>query len=545
MEVVLLVSGAVLLAGYALKPPKPAIETEKQTKYSNIYTSDIVNEAKKKEQEIADKIVADPVYITGILGSTKGVESFGSINDLTQRYNSTSEDPYKNKIDRIEKKNVNFESAYTDDSYLESFDGTSSSVSKYTNESIMHDSSVMPFSSKETHEVRERFVQDPIEFRKKEVKTFTDGITVKNIHAGTLFDVGMDRYIPSKLKEGEKPFQPERVPAPKVGQDDAPTFKYKTLDELVVNPKESYKGRIILGNRQSAETRGLQAKVETNRQKTLTTKTFPLPTSFVKGAKAQEDYSTMKTTSKQDYVENNYIAPLQNSTLNNGLVPIENYTKSFKQDTSGIFTLNAVDLNSFTGDYQKSSISPVTTQRDTLDKVPLGNGNRADINPRLHPETLPKSTIKQSTLQKDVVTNVASRNKQGASDAVNSGISSNVAKTTMKQQNLTGYTGIAKGAPNGTYLVTKYNNKATFKEIIANRSEYTGIAGISQFNGIASRGETTINENKLVSEEKFPIRNASSESPNLDFKGMFGKSTTIAMDDDQVFDRNDESFRIR
>lgn len=565
MDMSILITGAVMLGGYIMKQNSKASNKKEplgddDTKYTNVYTSHMVEDAKKQEQILADKITARPnlgekVYVSSAIGLPGGVssqEGFTSSEELTAVYNNTMKDPINKVIKITQDKNMDFKPKVEnmDGEYASFNDGAVSTRSMYTNNEVELDESIVPFATKDYQEVRERYT--PVLFNdkyKKEVGTFTEGIRVENVYTGTLYDVGMDRFIPSRLKTGEKPFEPQRFGAPPIGSEEAPTFKYKTVDELRVNPKTSYKGRVVEGKMQSANTRGIQAPVRVNRPTTLTEKQYLVPDSHLKGPMIKQDYiPALKKPSKLDYLENDYIAPLQNSSLNSGSARTEEYDKSSKQESEGVFTVNAASLNMSTGDYQKSAQVARDTERNTYESEPILNINAQSVNLRVRNANAPKTTGRELGTTNTGLTNIRGEHLQSSSAAIHAGITGIQAQTTMKEQNLFGYNGIAKAEVQGlSYLVANYDAKTTFKEIIYNRlAKHTKSGSINTFSGVATRGEEHTSDNKLMSElENMRFGNSSANSAGPPLKTLFGKSTTLLDDNQELFDRNDESFQIR
>lgn len=96
----------------------------------------------------------------------------------------------------------------------------------------------------------------------------------ENIYGSPAFttQVDMSRFIASPFRENELPFSQTRVKAPIAwGPEDDIKPQYKTIDELVVNSKETYAGRLIESGKLSGgrgDTRGLTGSVNKNKPET-------------------------------------------------------------------------------------------------------------------------------------------------------------------------------------------------------------------------------------------------------------------------------------
>lgn len=525
---VLLVVGAIAGLGYIMKnsQPEPTEQIETPKVVANVYNSNAVKQIQEKEQAIADSR-----YITGSVGTPQRLlETLGDVSGARQTFNENRRDPGLKKNTVIEERNNTFVSAYSDDTATTSeFSNVPQLRSKYNDQEIVHDATVMPFSKKDIHEVRERYTPTLPEnyARKKEVASFTDPLFTQNVYSGTLYDVSKNRFHNSRLQNGEKPFEPVMLAAPKVGTDEAPTFKYKTLDELVVvNVKESYKGRIVEGTMKSAETRGIQPAAPRNGPETFTEKTLSVPTSFIQGASMVQDFATtFKDTTKQSLSESTYKSPAHSVAVYTQPTP-KTFTDNIKTSSEGVFGVNIMNANLSTGDYGKDSYNPNLTQRNTTRNAPIGNANMDSINLTLHPDTAPRSTVKESTTTSASIINAVGETSFSRSEAVDLGVAGNTAKTTMKEQNLFGHVGAAKASVDGGYVPKKFKSGGSFKEIIANRSQYTGAAGMSQFSGPSTKGKGVLNENKLLAETTHRQGNPAFASQELN-KSMIGESSVV------------------
>jgi hypothetical protein len=109
---------------------------------------------------------------------------------------------------------------------------------------------------------------------KKEIASLYDK-KQQNIYGSPAFTTQIDinsRYIPGVFRENELPFEQTRVKAPIAwGPEDTIKPQFKTIDELVVNSKETYKGKLIHSKKLDGgrgEERGITGKVNKNRPET-------------------------------------------------------------------------------------------------------------------------------------------------------------------------------------------------------------------------------------------------------------------------------------
>jgi hypothetical protein len=96
----------------------------------------------------------------------------------------------------------------------------------------------------------------------------------ENIYGSPAFttQVDMSRFIASPYRENELPFEQTRINAPKAwGPEDNIKPQYKSIDELVVNAKETYEGRPVESYKLSGgrgDSRGIFAKINKNKPET-------------------------------------------------------------------------------------------------------------------------------------------------------------------------------------------------------------------------------------------------------------------------------------
>jgi hypothetical protein len=335
--------------------------------------------------------------------------------------------------------------------------------------------------------------------KKHEVKSFFD-ITPNNsyVYGSPSFTetIGLDRYVVSQKRQGEKPFQDIRVgpglaagytAIPVGGLNQSNSRDYilpKSVDELRVltNPRVSYEGRVIAGLKSGQ--RGLQAKPFKHRPERYYNSDPERGnlSSAVKASQLREKFY-MKPTQKQwqrSYygtagqvqlskprkegayrrsTKNNYMNPTPRNAYREdawtimeeanaegvgdyGLASIEN--KPNERDT----TQDRFHLNNLTTTVKKL-ITPITDFfRRTRKENFIGNirpeGNMHASMPSKQtiydPNDLARTTIKEQTEDNDYQGTLTGNKKHTTYDP------SDIARTTIKEQNIdNSYTGTLTG----------------------------------------------------------------------------------------------------
>ena len=325
--------------------------------------------------------------------------------------------------------------------------------------------------------------------KKHEVKSFFD-ITPNNtyVYGSPSFTetVGMDRYVPSQKRQGEKPFQDVRVgpglaagytAEPVGGLNQANARDYimpKTVDQLRVltNPKETFEGRVIAGLKSGQ--RGLSATPVKNRPERYYNSDPERGnlSSAVKASRQREKFY-MKPTQKQhqrSYYGTAGQAQLskprkegayRRSTKNNYMNPTPR--NAYREDA---WTVNPDANSQGVGDYGLNSIENKANERDTTqDRMHLNNltitvkklitpitdffrrtrkenfiGNiRPDGNMRAQmpakqtiydPNDIARTTIKEQTIDNDYTGQLTGPNQGKVYDP------NDIARTTIKEQNI-------------------------------------------------------------------------------------------------------------
>ena len=228
--------------------------------------------------------------------------------------------------------------------------------------------------------------------KKKEIKPFFD-ITPNNsyVYGSPSFtdSVGMDRYVTSQMRQGEKPFQDIRVgpglaagytAEPVGGLNQANARDYimpKSVDEtrVLTNPRLTYEGRVVAGLKSGQ--RGLQAKIFKHRPETYYNSCPERGnlSSAIKASQLREKFY-MKPTQKQ--YQKQYYGGLgqaqlskprkegayRRSTKNNYMNPTPR--NAYREDS---WTVNEEANESAVGDYGKNSFDNRANERDTTQNI--------------------------------------------------------------------------------------------------------------------------------------------------------------------------------
>ncbi len=325
--------------------------------------------------------------------------------------------------------------------------------------------------------------------KKKEVASFYDikpDVTFPYGSPSFTETVGLDRYISSQKRQGEKPFQDIRVgpglaagytAEPIGGLNQANSRDYilpKTIDELRVltNPKITYEGRVVAGLKSGQ--RGLVAKPFKHRPETYYNSDPERGnlSSAVKASQLREKYY-MKPTQKQyqrpyygglgqgEKMKPRKEGAYRQSTKNNYMAPTPR--NAYREDA---WSINVEANNQAVGDYGKNSYENRPNERDvtqvrvnynsittTVKKMitPLtdffrrtrkenfiGNvrpdGNMKAAMPSKQtiydPNDIARTTLKEQNIDNDYVGQLTAEKKGIAYDP------NDVARTTIKEQNI-------------------------------------------------------------------------------------------------------------
>ena len=333
-----------------------------------------------------------------------------------------------------------------------------------------------------------RYTGNDVDYRpkKKEIKPFFD-ITPNNsyVYGSPSFTetVGMDRYVPSQKRQGEKPFQDIRVgpglaagytAEPVGGLNQANSRDYvlpKSIDEMRVltNPKLTYEGRIIAGLKSGQ--RGLQAKVNKQRPETYYNSSPERGnlSSAVKASQLREKYY-MKPTQKQ--YQKQYYGGLgqaqlskprkegayRRSTKNNYMNPTPR--NAYREDS---WTVNEEANESGVGDYGKNSFDNRPNERDTTQDIMQNININAGMPGKLtiyDPNDITRTTIKEQTEDNDYTGQLSTVKKATTVYDPN-----DIMRTTIKEQNIDNdYSGQLTGEVRNTIYDPNDVARTTIKE---------------------------------------------------------------------------------
>jgi hypothetical protein len=322
--------------------------------------------------------------------------------------------------------------------------------------------------------------------KKKEIKPFFD-ITPNNsyVYGSPSFTetVGMDRYVPSQKRQGEKPFQDIRVgpglaagytAEPVGGLNQANSRDYvlpKSIDEtrVLTNPRLTYEGRVIAGLKSGQ--RGLQAKVIKHRPETYYNSSPERGnlSSAIKASQLREKYY-MKPTQKQ--YQKQYYGGLgqaqlskprkegayRRSTKNNYMNPTPR--NAYREDS---WTVNEEANESAVGDYGKNSFDNRANERDTTQDIIHNINIAAGMPGKLtvyDPNDITRTTIKEQTEDNDYTGQLTTVKRAATVYDPN-----DIMRTTIKEQNIDNdYSGQLTGEKRNTIYDPNDVARTTIKE---------------------------------------------------------------------------------
>ena len=322
--------------------------------------------------------------------------------------------------------------------------------------------------------------------KKKEIKPFFD-ITPNNsyVYGSPSFtdSVGMDRYVTSQMRQGEKPFQDIRVgpglaagytAEPVGGLNQANARDYiipKSVDELRVltNPRLTYEGRVVAGLKSGQ--RGLQAKIFKHRPETYYNSCPERGnlSSAIKASQLREKFY-MKPTQKQ--YQKQYYGGLgqaqlskprkegayRRSTKNNYMNPTPR--NAYREDS---WTVNEEANESAVGDYGKNSFDNRPNERDTTQDIMHNINVGAGMPGKLtvyDPNDITRTTIKEQTEDNDYNGQLTTVKRAATVYDPN-----DVMRTTIKEQNIDNdYSGQLTGEKRNTAYDPNDVARTTIKE---------------------------------------------------------------------------------
>lgn len=374
-------------------------------------------------------------------------------------------------------------------------------------------------------------------------------------------EIETDRFIQSNFRQNEKPFQDERIAAPKAGTFDnniRPAFKtvneLRTWDKL----KQTYEGRTLAGK--MGDVRGVQNDVNKNRPDTFYEKTqdhlFKTTGQF-SAPKTQEDFSTnFRNTARNDYTTDYYGNVGKEVPATQRRVRLETERVAGDESLAQLpkrlnfendYTRNVSGVKSSV-DYGKSAIRAQETERATtgLETHTLNVSDR-QRGVRTRFDDIAKVTVKETTLSFDNSGNVNTAFNRGIRDTADTGISEYVPRTTQKETaTLNNYTGVVNKESGKGYIVNKYDARTTNKESISANSEYTGNGErlFKNASGSVSHGKVKTTFNMILKEEEDTRDREfnNSYSQRIPGKVMVGAKTKLRSEKQELSGRLDESL---
>jgi hypothetical protein len=327
---------------------------------------------------------------------------------------------------------------------------------------------------------------------KNEVGKFFQDVA-QDINGTPIFteELGVDRFVSGLYRQNEKPFQDEKVYAQIAGTANnniRPTFKDVNDLRPLSKPKESFRGDIIAGQRGSV--RGAQSEAFKNRPDTYYESTqdhlFRTTGEFVAPAQQENFITNFKPTSRKDYNINHYGPAISENTAQrqqlrleardglDGSVETSLVQQPKRQNFDNDFTRNVGGITQV-HDYGKNGITNYETERTTTSYDTVLNAQQSNIGHRVGLQDNLRSTLKETVLNFDNSGNVKTTYDLGKTYARDLGIININAKATNKETTVDNdYTGNIHKRDNMGYLVNKYEARTTGKETITNNSSYMG-----------------------------------------------------------------------
>jgi hypothetical protein len=317
----------------------------------------------------------------------------------------------------------------------------------------------------------------------------------------------LSRYIPSHFRQNEKPVPEEYVSYEYQGTlNDNFRPQYRTNDELYVNPKETYKGVLKIGNYEKT-----RSTLPNFYKKTPDlTYTDAIDRSHLKSNVSKglydNDYTTNLKNPQRENISTDYQGNVGQSRLYNSTqrstycdsgfdsfgLPKSCVSLPFKSENVNNYVGNISKIGEYNNlDIERESIQLPNTQRITTNYERAGEYNGRKIGTtRIQDE--PKITLKETLLNIDNSGFIKSDHDFSLSEATNRGINHVDVKTTLKEdlgivENR--YTSQANRDFGLGYITNKMNAKMTLKEITTDNSNYTGNPNSQDFFANESRNQ--------------------------------------------------------
>jgi hypothetical protein len=500
------ITGLVLLSGYLLK--------KESEKYTNIYSSNTVSENREKLLDMGIKNVIDarnPTF-TGVYNPLLNAvgrpidkeTSNRTTKDLTREYNEQRIGP---KVTPPVTKQLKQLRSMQDDEYytfnpnapVKPFiaDDTHSNMIPFF-KGHAHETNVEDFSNQ--RELYNATGTEPLYNTKKEVGSFYDGGKEDIYKLDYVSKLEIDRYIPSRFKQGEKLFEDVRVAKPIENTiDNTAVPRFKDIDELRVNKKNTYSGRTVNGINATETQRGILAVPSKNAPETYYAQTSEHLFKGPGAIKAHEmdNVYDVRYTPKQDSIEySGHAGTSDPAQMSRDFEFRESFKQEHKLIPGEYAVANGIEKPS---DYGANNTRAYTTQRESTNKPHITNVNKAHINLKIHPEDLPKVTLKElmgkvSTTETGHVNGGYVKNDGELFDSPEYDYT---LKPTTKE-NTVDYTGNGHKAANMGYLVNKFDNKITFRELMENMEYKGSVQNMSVPLGATEVGETRMRNTRNV-----------------------------------------------
>jgi hypothetical protein len=339
----------------------------------------------------------------------------------------------------------------------------------------------------------------------------------ENIYGNPAFTavVSTDRFIPGRFRQGEKLMQDQHIAAPIANTiDNNIRPVYKSIEELEVNPKESYLNTPNEG--QKGSYRGIEPDYNKNNVNTFYENQNQSGNPFANINNSTEQFNYQDTFKNPHREHQDYSGNINSNALNKtmqGLTKCNDtsdnsdtiapscerephrstYKNSHITNASKIGSVNDYGKS----DTQYKSTERITTNFDTF----TGNALTGNKKGTVGLQDNVKTTIKQTTLVTDNSGNVKTQYNQGVSEATSQGINNQEVKTTLKQDlSIITNKYLANATKNEGlgYLVNNIDVKTTFKDTINKRDRINGPSRSNVVNGKENTYTNPIRSNNAM-----------------------------------------------
>jgi hypothetical protein len=551
-DLTLPIAGLILLTGYMFKD-------RRKESYENIYHSNRINKGHEEllKKSMQNHIDARNPTFTGVYDPILNVVGKNPVNvdkdaDLSAKLTNNYDNMRINAPGMVDvktpEKRLTELKQLSEGEFYTFKTGTVQESTKYTDDE--GHSNMVPFFKGNIPEINtEHFTNQrylvnntgaDIHIDKKEVETFYDG-SAQDIY-GVMYtaNVEKDRYIPSRFKQGEKLFQDVRLAKPKMGiYRDTLVDKTPTIDDLRVNKQITHKGKIVPGNNSTETQRGILGSTSKNAPVTYYAQNedmlFRGPGSIV--AHKMDEQVTAKYTNKSDSIE--YFGHSNSANVKQTDRDGE-YRDPMKRENEQTPLKNTLTTGTQQhGSYGFDSSIGYTTQRETTSTPHSLNAHKSDINTKIRPLDLPKTTLREIMDKVDTSGNISSIYNKNTTDILHSEDYDNNMKTTTKEMNIVnGYIGNQHKSNSMGYLVSNYDNKVTLRQLMDEIEYVPGGQNVNYHTGKDSLGQSRLRNVAQASHI-----NAGSAPEEIPTAKILGDVTRLDSDDTRV--NNASGNRIR